>query len=283
MGNEDAIRDAVQKELGDLYEVSVVKVVKNNGKEMTGITAKENGMEIAPVVYFDDAADPEKDAVRMADIIRRSQEAPENIAAGIADYENAKHNVCFKLVNTDRNKGMLGDVPHREFLNLSAVYYVRLDWPGDGEASVKVTDSLMSNWGVTEEELWERAFENTQRIYPADIETLESVIGAFFGKEEITPTGQGMIVVSNNAKKYGAGVIFYDGVLSELTERLGDRIFILPSSVHETIVLSDDGNLGAGALAEMVKSVNSTQVSEQEYLSDSVYRYEKGGEITIAE
>ena len=283
MGNEESIKEAVQRELGEDYEVSIIKTVKNNGVEQTGLLAKRGERTVAPVIYFDDSADPEKDAPRMAIIIRRSQEAPENIVENITRFENAKKDICFKLVNTEKNEGMLESMPHREFLDLSAIYYIHLDWNDGDLASVNIANTLMEGWGVTEEELWDIAFANTQRIFPAEIDSMQSVLcGLIGGVSDLPETDPGMLVVSNDKKCSGAAVIFYDDVLTRLTDRLGEKIFILPSSVHELIAIPDTGKEDINVLTDMVRSVNRSEVSEKEFLSDNVYHYERGGEITIA-
>ena len=283
MGNEESIKAAVQTELGDDYDVEIVRNVKNNGVEVTGLSARKNGKAVAPVVYFDETAVPEKDAVRLAGIIRRAQEAPENIVDKITEFENAKKDICFKLVNTEKNEGMLESMPHREFLDLSAIYYIHLDWNDGDLASVNIANTLMEGWGVTEEELWDIAFKNTQRIFPAEIDSMQSVLcGLLGGDEDLPETDPGMLVVSNDKKCSGAAVIFYDDVLARLTDRLGDKIFILPSSVHELIAIPDTGKEDINVLTDMVRSVNRSEVSEKEFLSDNVYHYERGGEITIA-
>ena len=71
--------------------------------------------------------------------------------------------------------------------------------------------------------------------------------------------------------------------LGSLFDGSGGRIFILPSSVHELIAIADDGNVSPQMLKDIVRDINRTTLNEQEFLSDSVYRYEKGGELKIAE
>ena len=283
MGNEEHIREKVQDELGDGYEVSVVECRKNNGAVMKGLTAKKDGGAVAPVVYFTDGAEADEEVKRMADAIRGADSLPDGVADMITDFGKAKERICFKLVNTGKNTELLKEAPHRQYLDLSAVYFISIDF-ADGNGSVTVKNDLMERWGTTEQELWELAFSNTQRLFPAEIRGMGSLISALVGGSRMDgESDEAMLVATNASKTNGFTVVFYDDVLAGLTDRLGDRIFILPSSVHELIAIADDGNVNPQMLKDMVRDINRTVLNEQEFLSDNVYRYERGGEITIAE
>ena len=211
-----------------------------------------------------------------------TEEAIRDFLDGITDYGNVKERICFRLVNTERNCDFLSVAPHRDFMDLSAAYYVCFEMPDGRFASVAVNSRLMDDWGVTEEEMWGTAFVNTQKIFPADIGRMNEVLaGMTGGNPDIPGEGNGLVIVTNGKKWYGAGAVFYDDVLTRLTDILGEKIFLLPSSVHEFIVLADDGKTEPAMLAEMVRNINRDMLSEKEYLSDSVYHYERGGEISI--
>ena len=67
--------------------------------------------------------------------------------------------------------------------------------------------------------------------------------------------------------------MFYEDALSELCEKIGTDLYILPSSVHEVIAVSSE--LGTpDELSQMVREVNGSQVAPEEQLSDHVYKFE---------
>ena len=68
--------------------------------------------------------------------------------------------------------------------------------------------------------------------------------------------------------------MFYSGVMDEIGEKLGSNIFVLPSSLHETIVVPDDGNMDFKALLAMVTEINATEVDTRDKLTDQVYHYD---------
>ena len=60
-----------------------------------------------------------------------------------------------------------------------------------------------------------------------------------------------------------------------LEEKLGDNLIILPSSVHETIVYSEECGPDIRRAKDMVQAVNQTELREEDFLSGEIYRYDK--------
>lgn len=83
-----------------------------------------------------------------------------------------------------------------------------------------------------------------------------------------------MIVVTNADRVNGAAVLFYNDVMDEIGEKLNGKFFVLPSSLHETIVVPDNGTLDYKELLAMVTEINATQVDTQDKLTDQVYHYD---------
>ena len=83
-----------------------------------------------------------------------------------------------------------------------------------------------------------------------------------------------MYVLTNKQKMFGAGVIFYPGILELIESILGDHFYILPSSVHECILVPDQGQYSRIELKRMVKEVNDSQVEDEEILSYEIYYYD---------
>ena len=91
------------------------------------------------------------------------------------------------------------------------------------------------------------------------------------------PEVSGMYVASNSDKLNGSSVILYRDMLKNFAESHDvEKLYILPSSLHEVIIIPDDANMEKDIqmLNEMVVSVNCTQVQPEEILSDHVYVYE---------
>ncbi len=99
--------------------------------------------------------------------------------------------------------------------------------------------------------------------------------GAEAGLQEAFPDEIPMKVLTNSKRSSGAVCILYPGVLEEVAaERMGGDFYIIPSSVHEVILLPDDGRLLEENLKEMIFEVNRTKVDPEEVLSDNLYYYD---------
>ena len=91
-----------------------------------------------------------------------------------------------------------------------------------------------------------------------------------------------MYILTNKERRYGAGTIFYPGIMEQAQKLLGDNFYILPSSIHECILIPEEGNYDQDRLSEMVAEINEQHVDAREVLSDQAYYYlKKDGRIHI--
>ena len=198
-------------------------------------------------------------------------------------YANEK--IVFQLINTEQNKTFLEQVPHREFQDLSIVYKVIISADKDAVQSSKITNEFAKRLGMSEEQLFKCAAENTRRLFPPVVRSMNDIMREMFARDgmpqEIAdmmiaeiPPEQTMWVISNEKGINGAASMLYENELHELAESLESDLYILPSSVHEVIAVSSD--MGSPEmLAQMVVEVNMQEVSLDERLSNQVYHYDK--------
>ena len=71
----------------------------------------------------------------------------------------------------------------------------------------------------------------------------------------------------------GAAAILNDTARQEIAEKLGD-FYVLPSSIHEVMIVPKSTGRSLEELELMVRSVNSSEVEPDEVLSDHVYEYD---------
>ena len=83
-----------------------------------------------------------------------------------------------------------------------------------------------------------------------------------------------MFIVTNKCKLYGANALFNNALLKACAENLKDNIIIIPSSIHEVILLRESMVSSFEEVKEMVESVNSNEVAPCDKLTDSVYRFD---------
>ena len=82
-----------------------------------------------------------------------------------------------------------------------------------------------------------------------------------------------LYVLTNDTKSNGAAEILNDNVRQELADKIGD-FYVLPSSVHETLIIPKSEDMDRMQLEQMVRDVNETQVIPEERLSNHVYEYD---------
>ena len=200
-------------------------------------------------------------------------------------YRDANEKVVFQLVNTEQNRSFLEQVPHREFQDLSIIYKVVVNVDDRGIQSTNVTNSLAKRLGMNEEQLFKCAAENTRRIFPPKLRSMNDVMKDMFLRdgmpEEIAemmisevPPEQTLWVISNDRGINGAVTMLYENELHELAENLESDLYILPSSVHEVLAVSTELT-EPEELAQMVAEVNMQEVALEERLSNQVYHYDK--------
>ena len=290
----ETIRQSMEAYYGAGYCIEVHSVIKNNDCHMTGLAIRSNKCNIAPTIYLDKFYEAYLNGMTMEHVCREviyiyeTNKVEDSFDIKyFADFSNVRSRICYKLVNAERNKEMLSDMPHIRILDLALVFYVLLNIDKDGTQTIAVRNYMQDIWKVSTETLYEEAKQNTSRLFPCDIKPMRDIIremmelemdkdsvDEYFDMmpEEDVPVE--MYVISNKFRISGAVAIFYKDVLKNLANQLDCDLYILPSSTHETILLPvTESNMNVEGLREMVQEVNRTQVLEQEQLSDNVYIY----------
>lgn len=299
----ELVKGEVEKRSG--VEIITEPVCKNNGLTLTGMIFKTQDTNASVTIYAEHFYEVYKSGVGMEEIIDAiyneymDNRITEDIdLSDFREFAKAKNSIVCKLVNYEANKEMLENMPHRKFMDLAlSYYYIVQQTPYNGMASIQITNSHMEYWRISEGELLEVALINVQRLLPATISSMENVIIQLMNehictedelsqniideirqktkeyetKEQKFP----MYVLTNEGKFMGAAAIIYPEVLKEFADKIKSDLYILPSSIHETILLPADTVLHPEELAPMVKEINSRVVDITEQLSDNVYIYRR--------
>ena len=274
----------VGNELGNEYETSIKTVTKNNGVVLTGIMAKKNGCNVFPTLYINDlyeadisGSEMKRLAVRLSESLQNSSAPSPDVLDDIFDLDKVRDRIAFKLINTRRNADILSEIPHRSFLDLTVAYYIDVsnDVPGNGgTATVLIRDNIMTRWDTDEERLYGIAMSNMKRNSPDHVLTMEEIIREKTNFIYDDP-GIVMYVLTNKDQMFGASALLYGSAMKQLSKELDRNLYILPSSVHELILLPQDGESDCRALLNIVCEVNKTEVPDEEILADSVYMYDR--------
>lgn len=179
-----------------------------------------------------------------------------------SDFEHIKDKLFIRVYGVGINEEDFSSLPNTKINNLAITYSVLIDKVTEDSAikSITFTNELLDKYGVSKEELHKAAMENSEKIFPAK----------YYKMNDLVP----FKILTNEIGCLGAAALFYPNQMGKIAASLGGNYFILPSSIHEVLVLPDDGNLNYMELEEMVKEVNETTVDRKDQLSNNVYYYD---------
>lgn len=269
-------------------------VSKNNGVHLDSITIQREERRVSPNIYLESFWNNFQYGEKLDSIVERMMTIDsENQDVGFDRVLNSfmcfdaiKCRISYKLVNYEKNAEILQKVPHREYLDLAIVYQVVIAEKEIGLATILVNNNHVSMWNVTETDLFQVAHANTEKLMPAKLKDMDELMHEMgmicdLSSEELEKMIGGVVpmyVLTNEYRNFGAACILYDGMLEAIYHKLGQSYYILPSSIHECVIVPEIDN-DADELKSLVKETNLTQVSDDEYLADSVYKYEFGNEL----
>ena len=206
-------------------------------------------------------------------------EALSRNAEWLADYNNVKDSLFVRCSNAKENAGLLENCPHTVLGDLAFTVHVGLNWQegSDPSYTTMVTNDILRSWGIDRQTLLEDAVENSALRMPMTCRPLSAVMQDFMGPDgdEIPePYDEPAIfVLSNTFTHHGAAAVIYPGVLDMMQERIGN-FYMLPSSVHEFLLLPESMGMAVSDLERMVRDVNASVLLPEDYLSNTVYHYD---------
>ena len=273
---------------GEGGNITINHVIKNNGCEMDGLVIMEKGKDIAPTIYLDSFYELYTNGENIKNIIRQIEVIYEQNKNNVTfdvnilkHFDTIKDKIVYKVVNYRSNEKLLEQVPHKRILDLAVVFYCLLDNEYGRSATALIYNNNLKNWNVTLDDVYKAALKNTPDLLHSKI----SSMAALFEKCGVNVDGEevdlkdyvpsDMYVLTNESKLNGAACILYENVLYDFAQKLGADLYILPSSVHEVILLPKLSMFEKDELVNMVKEVNTEGVAADEVLSDHVYEYNR--------
>lgn len=283
------IKDYLPPEYQDAV-ISADTVIKSNDRALTGLTILKNGEQAAPTIYLEPFAEQVEAGHSMPSVLRQIAEiqtaykgrVPMEVSE-LGNYETVRPMLSVQMCDPELNQEYLKDKPCTLCGELAAYYRIQVAADDKGIASVAVTENMMELWGITKEQLHKDAVQAESSRDPVCFYDMEDLL--FGGSEHpdnllqrTEPLNIGftpMYVLTNQSKTNGAGVLVQDGVLEKVGGLIGSDFYVLPSSVHEVLIVPDNGNMQLAELEDMVREVNATQVAREDRLSDKVQYYDR--------
>ncbi len=290
----ELVREEISKKMGDGYNVQLNDVRKNNGIMLRGLTVLEDNNNISPTIYlnqyFDMYANGKMtftDVVNgVIDTYHQNKISKSTDLRHFLNYGQVKPRIIYKVINTEKNRELLEDIPHVEFLDLSIVFEYMVDQEGFGVATILIHNTHQKMWNVTTDMLYQAAIENTQELLPYEIKPMTEILCELMEAEnpdqfdhdacmEEFSDSVPMYVLSNKSRVEGAVCMLYPDILRNFAEATDSDYYIIPSSIHELLLLPVGEDDESGEIKGMIKNINDTQVSNEEILSYSLYFYNR--------
>lgn len=289
------IKEHIREYLPEDYreaEVTLHRTVKNNDQVLTGLIIRKEDEMSAPAIYLDGFAE-QFDAGRPMDSIMREiaqiqtetgKPLPFEIPQ-FTDYGKIRPMLAIRMCDPENNREYLQGKPYTVCGELAATYRVQVMENGNETAAAVVTDNIMRAWGITVEQLHRDAVEAVNERNPVCLYHMEALMDSLaYGGDcpNLLDSGEMplrdfsfLYVLTNQTKTDGAAALVRDDVLEKVGSLLEANYYVLPSSVHEVLVVPDNGAMSLTELEKMVKDINEAQVGPKDMLSNKVQYYDR--------
>ncbi|MBQ1843940.1 MAG: hypothetical protein II133_05015 [Lachnospiraceae bacterium] len=270
------LMNTLDTEFGDGISISPRGIRGHNGATLDAYSISIPGRNLSPVFYPSYFYEKYRSGMSFAEIIENIKDSVRYSNGDVVDeddirrYEYAKSHIIPKLVNRDRNEDWIASVPHQSFLDVEMVFIYVIRSEGDEIVSFTVSEDMLREWRIDKDQLMQDSVTTAKRLFPLNIESIENVLGL-----SDSDFYQTFYVMSNNRRHYGASTMLYDHVLSDFADRIGCSFHIIPSSIHEVLLVPDSLCIPADELHDMLIDVNSSIVRDDEILSDRIYYYDR--------
>lgn len=289
----ELIRKEIEKSLGEGYEVKVDEVMKNNHVVLTGLTIVEPQINISPIIYLDDYYESYiREDKGIEEILEDILEVYDKNSIRhtvdmdfFTNFEQVREHIVYKLINYEKNAIMLEDVPYIPFHDLAIVFQCLVSNDKYGSSSIMIHHAHLKLWGVTKEELYQHAKKNMPRLYPYELKGVRDMIldmmrqtqenmmemDELLNESDTVP----LYVLTNTNRMNGASSLLYQDIIRDFATAADKNVFILPSSIHEVLLMLEEGEESVELLKQMVHEVNETELEAEEFLSEHIYYYNR--------
>lgn len=306
------VKEDLDKRLGTDYQITLRAIPKNNGIIRDGVSICRKRDEIAPTIYLNEFYIRMEEGQPLSDVLDSiyhlylsNPGLPYLDSRALSSYQEIKDRVVYKLINIQANLPLLKKLPHIPFHDMAMVCYLLMEQKDHGYMTALVHKEHLKTWRIREKELFTAAIQNTPQLLPPMIQPMSEMLKRLaqdaFGESceeealdalleaaeehrmQQNPMFPDLYVLTNTAGVNGAACMAYPYVIKNFAERLEQDLIILPSSIHEVLLVADSGSYDYNELSCLVKDINDSEVPVEDQLSNQIYRYSRENDtITIA-
>lgn len=275
-------------------ECKIVEHLGNNGVNRTGIEFRKPGGDMRHTIYMDSYYEKMKEGKSKEAIMG---EITEMMKSGydmggelkepvLKDFQQVKPFLKVFLVNTKANRRKLFHMPYMEMEDLSMVCRVHASLPGWTE-DMEVTDGYLERWGISKEALFGAALKNMWEsrdyVMQEGDSKVDACLSGFPEPENLLDTPDSLVlsqrepiyVLTNKEENRGASAVLCPRVMEKVCMLLPEGFYILPSSIHEVMIVPKGEEKGPKELGKLVRDINLIAVQQEEILSDRIYEYDR--------
>ena len=280
---QNCMEAEVRRLVSEGTSVSICSIKKNNGINMQALCIRDPGEDLSPLIYLNEFYARYKEGCPISTLSRQIVERFQSVRTGnslpdhfLEDYDAVKNRIYIKLIHREKNEDLLANVPYDDFLDLCKVFYYEMDDTFRFNGSITINVDLLRKWGVDISRVEDQAFENCLRDKPAVFRPLSDVLKDYSETEDLMEAANNpaLYVLTSRTGIFGASCCCYPDQFAWIGHKLNSDYYILPSSIHECLILPEDMTYNTDFLKKMVREINRDQVDPQEVLSDNIYHYE---------
>ena len=261
------------------------KLSRNNGVTVDALEIRGAEEKITPAIYMDSLYEQYLRGVSVVHLARLALEQYQEFreksrfpADFFKEYPAVADSIYCKVIHRGKNLELLQEVPWQPWMDLAVVYYYQVEEGLIVGATILIRNSHLQRWKITASQLREKAWANTLEKLPPVMQKLSQVLRQWGELQEVDEAlldGNPLYLLTNRKKCLGAVCICYPGQAGRIADILGADFYVLPSSIHECLILPSTGRYSPEELQEMVRTINRTQLQPQEVLSDCIYYYDR--------
>lgn len=260
----NTMQEKLKENLNSDVMVDIHSAVKNNGTIRTGLMFTRPDVNVFPTIYLEEFYEQYLQGASVNSLVQSLLEIYEKVKVkqsvpynDILVYSKIKDHIVYKIIRRESNEELLSQIPHECYLDFAIVYYVLMETTDFGTATLLIRNEHLEGWRITKEEVSAAARINTPALLPVEVGMLTEY----------------MYILTNSIRSFGAAVMLYDDIWKQMEHLIGGDFYVLPSSVHELILIPESYGMDRRHLQEMVREINRTEVENEEVLSDNVYYY----------
>ena len=283
----EEVKEKMKELMDESFVIEIQKIRKNNDVVLHGLTIRDPGRNIIPTIYLESFYEYYQNGASFDDVVDKisliyTESMPKDHVNMdfFGDFEKVRDRIVYRLINAEKNEELLKDIPYIPFHDLAICFCYSFWSPELGDGMILIHNNHMEEWGITHKQLLHLAERNTPELLPISFFGIHEVLRQLNVELELEENEEEQLyVLSNQQRNYGAAVMLYPEALYWVAEQLQSDYYIIPSSVHEVLILRKERFQALQregiVLQAMIQEINEDQVSAEEVLSDCPYFYDR--------